>query len=406
VDLVVIGGGIAGSSLATVMARAGRSVLVLEKSRQYEDRVRGETWVPWGAAEADRLGLANTLLAAGGHYSDRMALYDPALPGGEPPGAAEPPAEHEGPGPFINIAHPDACQALADLAAAAGAEVIRGVDNVKVTIGTDPTVRFTAGDRPWRQVACRLVVGADGRSSRTRRQAGITLHRQPAAHLITGLLVEVHGWPQHENAFGTVDDINFYTIPQGPTRCRFYICHRLGDPHRFAGKAGPARFLEAMQKACLPYAELIKQAKPAGPCRTYTAEDTWTEKPYAEGLVLIGDAAGYNNPIIGQGLSLAMRDVRIVSDLLLNSNDWSPHQLQAYGRERAERMRRVRAVADIAASLFARFGEDAQRLRMTAMARMAEDPSLALWQASIGLGPDAGPDHTFEAPFSQRLLAA
>jgi 2-polyprenyl-6-methoxyphenol hydroxylase-like FAD-dependent oxidoreductase len=79
VDLVVIGGGIAGSSLATVMARAGRSVLVLEKSRQYQDRVRGETWVPWGAAEADRLGLANTLLAAGGHHSDRMALGEERL---------------------------------------------------------------------------------------------------------------------------------------------------------------------------------------------------------------------------------------------------------------------------------------------------------------------------------------
>ena len=109
---------------------------------------------------------------------------------------------------------------------------------------------------------------------------------------------------------------------------------------------------------------------------------------------------------IAQGLSLAMRDVRIVSDLLLSSNDWSPRQLQAYGRERAERMRRVRAVADIAAALFARFGEDAQRLRMTAMARMAEDPNLALWQASIGLGPDAVPHHIFETPFSQRLLAA
>jgi 2-polyprenyl-6-methoxyphenol hydroxylase-like FAD-dependent oxidoreductase len=408
VDLIVVGGGVAGSSLAAVIARAGISVLVLEKSIQYQDRVKGETWVPWGAAEASRLGLANTLLAAGGHHSDSMVLYDPTLPSGGTPGAtAGPPEAPEGPGPFINIIHPAACQALTDAAVAGGAEIVRGVESVDVRIGRDPSVRFTTGNGRWRQVACRLVVGADGRSSRARRQAAITLHRQSAPHLISGLLVEgVDGWPQTENAFGTVDDVNFYTMPQGPGRCRFYICHEAGDTHRFAGESGTHRFLAAMRKACLPYAELISHAKPAGPCRTYGAEDTWTETPYAEGLVLIGDAAGYNNPIIGQGLSLAMRDVRIVSGLLLGADQWSPRLFRAYGSERAERMRRVRTVARIAATLFAQFGADAQRLRRTTMTRMAQDPSLALWRASIGLGPDAVPDLIFDEAFSDRLLAA
>jgi flavin-dependent dehydrogenase len=40
-DLIVVGGGIGGSALATVMARAGRSVLLLEKSEVFEDQVRG-----------------------------------------------------------------------------------------------------------------------------------------------------------------------------------------------------------------------------------------------------------------------------------------------------------------------------------------------------------------------------
>jgi hypothetical protein len=69
-------------------------------------------------------------------------------------------------------------------------------------------------------------------------------------------------------------------------------------------------------------------------------------------------------------------------------------------------MRRVGTVARIAATLFAQFGEDAQRLRLTAMTRMAEDPTLALWQAAIGLGPDAVPDLIFQEAFSHRLLAA
>jgi flavin-dependent dehydrogenase len=52
-DLVVVGGG----TFATVMARAGADVLVLERQPQYRDRVRGELMWPWGVAEVQWLGL-------------------------------------------------------------------------------------------------------------------------------------------------------------------------------------------------------------------------------------------------------------------------------------------------------------------------------------------------------------
>ena len=39
--------------------------------------------------------------------------------------------------------------------------------------------------------------------------------------------------------------------------------------------------------------------------------DTWTDRPLGEGLALIGDAAGSSDPHIGQGLSIALRDVRM-----------------------------------------------------------------------------------------------
>src|SRR4029450_6571339 len=60
-EVVVIGGGIAGNALATVLARAGKAVLVLERSTVYRDRVRGELFQPWGVAEARRLGLHEVL---------------------------------------------------------------------------------------------------------------------------------------------------------------------------------------------------------------------------------------------------------------------------------------------------------------------------------------------------------
>ena len=52
------------------------------------------------------------------------------------------------------------------------------------------------------------------------------------------------------------------------------------------------------------------------PLATHPSVDTWTEVPFAPGVVLVGDSAGYNDPIIGQGLSLAMADVRDVVRLI------------------------------------------------------------------------------------------
>src|SRR5918995_107541 len=55
--VVVVGGGIAGASLA------------------FEDRVRGESVQPWGVAEARELGVEDVLLAAGAHISPVWKQY-------------------------------------------------------------------------------------------------------------------------------------------------------------------------------------------------------------------------------------------------------------------------------------------------------------------------------------------
>ncbi len=67
-EVLIIGGGIGGSALATVLARAGISLLILEKSAVHIDHVRGEWIAPWGLAETQRLGLYDNLIEAGGHH--------------------------------------------------------------------------------------------------------------------------------------------------------------------------------------------------------------------------------------------------------------------------------------------------------------------------------------------------
>lgn len=408
VDLVVVGGGIGGASLATVMARSGYSVVVLEKQVEYADRVRGEIWALWGVAEALRIGVAGALFGGESFGSDRFCIYHPAIP----PEMAEAgavglaglvPGVERG----LNMTHPAACRALAGAAAAAGARILRGVDAVEPELGAGPAVSFVDAEGRAHRLRCRLVVGADGRGSGVRRRAGVRLQNAPAGHVISGLLVDgLDGWPEGDDAMGTTGDVNFFSFPQGPDRSRFYICHGTDQKQRFSGSAGPRRFIEAVRHSCLPQADLLASGEPAGPCLTYGSEDTWTDTPYGPGFVLVGDAAGYNDPIIGQGLSLTMRDVRIVTDLLVANEDWSPELFSAYGAERVERMRRVRATADLMARVFARFGEDADNDRLRVMGRMMEDESWTLWLGSLLVGPDAVPDFVFAEEYGDKLLAA
>jgi 2-polyprenyl-6-methoxyphenol hydroxylase-like FAD-dependent oxidoreductase len=254
---------------------------------------------------------------------------------------------------------------------------------------------------------CRLAVGADGRGSGIRKQAGIALHRDPTHHLFAGLLVEgADGWPEDLQATGVVGDSHFLVFPQGGGRARLYLGYPLEQHKRLTGPDAAARFLETFKVATLPQAAALANARPAGPCHSYGNEDTWTDSPVAEGVVLIGDAAGHNDPIIGQGLSITLRDVRIVSDILLAGADWSPAAFAPYTEERRERMRRLRFVAALDSTLEGEFGPAAEARRVRVRELQAKDPALGLWFLAAFVGPDALPASAFESSVRERLLGA
>ena len=405
-DVVIVGGGVGGGALAAGLAEAGLDVLVLEKSTVYRDHVRGEWIAPWGVVELKRLGLYDVVRAGGGHHLARHQTFEEDLP-------AEVSESMElnlavlvpdVPGPLC-IGHPALCQLFAEHAARTGATVRRGVNEVQVTLGPKPTVEYRYGGTVCR-TACRLVVGADGRGSQVRRQAGIALSRDPTHHLFAGMLVEgAEGWPADLQVIGSEGDVHFLVFPQGGGRVRLYLGYATEQAKRFAGEQAPQAFLDAFRLACMPRSAHLAAARAAGPCHSYPNEDTWTAAVCAPGVVLIGDAAGSNDPIIGQGLSITLRDVRLVRDALLAEREWSPALFEAYARERAERMRRLRFTASLMASLQNEFGSAARDRRLRVREAQVQDPTLALPLLSTLVGPDAIPADAFEDTMRARLLS-
>lgn len=404
-DLVIVGGGIGGSALAAVMARAGRSVLLLEQSEAYQDRVRGEWIAPWGVDEVRRLGLYDLLRSVGGHHIARHVTYDE----GRDPAAAEAEAlpldifRAEVPGPLC-LGHPKHCQTLFDAAGQAGAATVRGARVVDLAFGDRPTVTFEA-DGQVREVRARLVVGADGRTSQVREAAGVRLHQDQPHHWFAGLLIEgAAEWPHEVQAIGTEGDFGFLAFPQGGGRIRLYGGYALDQARRFKGPDGPRRFLDAFAMGSAPVNQHIVEGRPAGPLLSYVNADAWTERPFAPGVVLVGDAAGWNDPIVGLGLSITYRDVRLVSDILKDTDDWSERAFGAYAEERAERMRRLRFAGRMQAALDMEFGPEARARRHSYHARGALDPTLKLHGVAVMAGPELAPPEIFTDAHWTRVM--
>ena len=140
------------------------------------------------------------------------------------------------------------------------------------------------------------------------------------------------------------------------------------------------------------------------PCATYPNEDSWVDVPVRDGVVLIGDAAGWNDPITGQGQSIALRDVRLVSEVLQASDDWSAAAFAPYVEERRERMRRLRFGASMQSVIYNEFGPDAAARRLRAWQRFEVEPELSLPCISSMVGPELAPAEVFTDDAWHRVL--
>ena len=189
-DVVVVGAGIAGASIAAVLARGGLEVLLLERQRAYRDRVRGEYMAPWGVLEARAAGLETVMRGARAVDARYSVPYDELVaPSGAEAAKGDASTILPGVRGLLCASHPQACQALADEAVRLGAKLVGGVTEVRVQVGTRPSVTYLNGTEM--QVRPRLIIGADGRTSTVRKQSGIHINRAPASHVIAGLLVAV-----------------------------------------------------------------------------------------------------------------------------------------------------------------------------------------------------------------------
>ena len=383
-DVITIGGGLAGATLAKNLAEHGYRVLVLERETSFRDRVRGEQMHPWGVAEARALGIYDHLATTCGHQTRWWLTYQGTTLVERRDLAATSP---HGVGSF-NCSHSEMQEAVLNLAVEAGAEVWRGITVEGVEPGSPPSVRV-CGDGQRSALRARLVVGADGRASRVRRWGGFTVKHDPDCLVIAGTLLE--GTPVPDEATYAVRGPEGFLLlaPLGNQRARTYYISRKSDSRRaLSGDRHVPDFLAACRATGAPV-EWFDKVGVAGPLAQFNAADHWVEHPAQEGVVLIGDAAAASDPSYGCGLSLALMGVRHLRDCLLANPDWRVASEQ-YARQYARYYGAVHRITNWLTDLRWSTGTAAEERRARVFARLAAEPTRM--PDIRGLGPEARSD--------------
>ena len=402
-DVVIVGAGIGGSALAITLARGGLDVLLLEKSREHKDVVRGEWLSPWGVEEANKLQLTDLYMSAGAHRLDRHIAYNEFVT----PAEAEAQTLHiaqAAPETPLCLGHPKTCNLLNQAAVSLGVEFVRGISSLNVTPGNPPKLSYQADGHAY-EIQPRWVVGADGRNGVVAKQMGCKSEHDPEHHLFSGMLVEgAHSWPEDLQVIAHEDDVNVLAFPQGDGVVRIYLGWPSADRGRLIGPQGSQRFLDAWQLDCVPHAEAIANATPVSPCIAYPNHDAWVDHIVTDGVVLIGDAAGRNDPIIGQGLSITHRDVNFVAEAFLHNQTWQTDMFAQYVAEREERMSRLRTTARLTTLRESAFGESGKALRYQIHERIHNNPDLAAPYAAGFVGPHNLPAEVFAPEFTKQIV--
>jgi flavin-dependent dehydrogenase len=312
-DVLVIGGGPAGSTISALLAQRGRDVVLLEKSRHPRFHI-GESLLPFNMPLFERLGVAAEIESIGmpkygaefvcpGHEKSVMFEFVNALDNAFPS--------------TYQVRRSEFDAILFRNAARKGARAIEDCRVTGVTFhsgGAEVTAREAGGsERAWQT---RFVVDASGRDTFIANRLGLKARsRKNNSAAIYGHFAGATRLPGKAEGNITIfwfDHGWFWFIPlsDGATSIGA-VCW----PHYMKSRTSPPRqFLLDTIALCPALAERLRHAELVSPV-TATGNYSYSAgRATGANYILLGDAYAFIDPIFSTGVYLAMHGAFVGAD--------------------------------------------------------------------------------------------
>ena len=310
-QIVIIGSGPTGATLALLLVEQRIEVKLIEASRNFERLFRGEGLMPSGLNALEQIGLLKLLTDIPHQSIDRWDF----LLSGKSLFSVDEPIETNGK-PCTTVSQPHLLTKIIDRARTYPQfEFIQGeaVKDILKESGRVTGVVLASGQK----IAADLVIAADGRSSLIRKKAGIDLTQLHNTIDILWFKLDSGELSQSANTFySIIKGKNAFGLFRG-SQGKFHIGWGLhaGDPYDWKEVDWTQKLIETSPPWLAQHIQTHRESltKPmllsviVGRC------DRWS----IPGLLLLGDAVHPMSPIRAQGINMALRDAIVAANHLV-----------------------------------------------------------------------------------------
>jgi flavin-dependent dehydrogenase len=309
-EVLVVGAGPAGSVAALVLARAGVRVRLIDRALFPRDKLCGDTLNPGALSILDRLQVAAPVRQRALEIAGMMITG----PGNASVAAAYPDGLR---GAALSRRELD--MLLVEAAVAAGARFEAGVTVRHPLLGATPShvtgARISQGDRDGDSIA-RVVIAADGRHSRLAFAMGFARYAARPRRWAFGAYFTDVGGLSDLGEMHVRDDgyIGVAPLPCGIANvCVVRDLATLRDRRR----GSSSDFVDSSIRSDPALRERFRRAQRVSPVTSLGPLAVDGIAAGCAGLLLAGDAAGFVDPMTGDGLRFAVRGGELAAEAAL-----------------------------------------------------------------------------------------
>jgi flavin-dependent dehydrogenase len=350
-EVVVVGGRVAGSATAMLLARLGHDVVVVDQASFPSDTVSTHSIARSGVVQLHRWGLLDDVVDSGAPAIRQVTFHA----AGEL--VSRTIKEKAGVDFLVAPRRYVLDTLLATAAEHAGAEVRTGVTVTGVQRDQDGRVVGVSGrDRSGAgvELGAQFVVGADGLRSRVAELVGAPVNQAGPAGGATQYAYYSGGrWVGFE--FFVAERSFAGVFPTHDGQACIWVCTPSADAKAVRRRAGSRveAFDTLLERSHPELALRLRQARRTAPVQGMLRQPNQLRQAFGPGWALVGDAGYYRDAITAYGISDAFRDAELLAVALDRALDGDGEEATALAAYQAQRDQALAEIFELTCQLAA-----------------------------------------------------